>query len=175
MSGADGGEAGAREPQGALAHRRERRLDRRRDPVGAERVDRDELERPPVGPSWNDGVLLHACRLRRRGGAVDLRGDRAVPSASSRSFPPSRPGTSAAISLASGIAHPAGVLGALACIEAVHDVPEVVVPAGGDRGPERRVRVGPDEREPVEDDPQLARPTYVANSVGSASRAQRAQ
>ena len=69
------------------------------------------------------------------------------------------------------VGDPAGVLGALARIEAVDDVPEVVVLAGGDRGAQRLVGVGADEGQAVEDDPQLPARDVVLDAGPAASRA----
>ena len=44
----------------------------------------------------------------------------------------------------------------LAVIEAFDDVPEAVLTPGGHRSAQRSIRVGPEEREPAEDDPYLA-------------------
>jgi hypothetical protein len=54
------------------------------------------------------------------------------------------------------IGDPAGILGALVLVEPMDDVPEVVVLPGGDRGAERLVRVGADEREAAGADPPAA-------------------
>jgi hypothetical protein len=98
---------------------------------------------------------VDARSLRRSGSALHLRLDRALPARLDEVDAVEVGGAGG--DLADEVVRdPTGVLGALTRVEAVDDVPEVVLLASGDRGAQRLVGVGADEGQAVEDDPQPA-------------------
>ena len=105
---------------------------------------------PPVLPIWKAGVpAMPAALAARLASAISATTHGAL-----RAATRARAGDL----VEQRLGHPAAVLVALAVIEVLDDVPETVLTPGGDRGAQRSIRVGPEEREPAEHDPHLALP-----------------
>ena len=166
----DGGERGACEPKCALAHRASTASIAGPIPSGPSELTWTSSSRPPVGPTWNAGVPCTpaACAAAA---ARSTSGSTAARRARVEQLLAVEAGHAGGDLADEPIGDPAGVLGALAGVEAVDDVPEVVSPAGGDRRPQRLVGVGADERHAVEDDPQLAGLDVLVDEVGQRRRA----
>ena len=111
---------------------------------------------------------------RSSGRAVHLYRDRAFP-AGSEQLLDVETGDAGGDLADERVADPAGVLRPLTRVEPVDDVPEMVILAGGDRRAQRLVGVVADEREAVEDDPQLAGLDVLVERTGRVSCDQCAQ